>query len=654
MAYQAGHDDDDRDVNAAFQYSGNGDYFIYNTQEHITSPNKQHFSPANKQEVHTRKEFDPQGTAPYSNYSNTTPSTPSHQRGWSGSTISTQISSGKPFLSSSSSSVKNVRLANTSGSWIPEIIAIVISLGTLGSILGVLAKFNGHALPEWPYYITLNALIALLAAVTTAAMNMSLQNSMSQLKWIRFTESRVRLSNMEAFDEASRGTWGAIKLLFTARGGFLGSFGATVSIVALLLGPFAQQVVTYQTREVESLEGASVSRALNYTGALPGNTTSTGFVPILPLKSAVYNGLFAENGRPGAALAFECHSGNCTWDHYDTLGVCAECVDLTPFIKAYCGAEGSKDCGWQVPQGAKLADSTEVFSMTSQIPAARGGQPHSSIMQLIFMGTEAHDGLAGETKPWARQCALSACLQTLESRVSNGILTEKTIDTKTNLTVLDNSNLNDGNDHNVYVVGEDGTPYELGIEAMLSMRGWFASLFADGSASRSAAAYNRTITDNSVVVNLTVGISSGETFFDSDIVTAFYWNYYEYADGLDLLVSDMATSMTVAFRSFAGAVPVAGRAIYTESYVHVRWGFAIVPIFVVVGAALFLVAAVYRSEKSTVQIWKSSALATLFHGLDDGTKAHFGHTRSLQEQKHQARIIKVRLEESDDGTLLRM
>ena len=54
---------------------------------------------------------------------------------------------------------------------------------------------------------------------------------------------------------------------------FLGSFGAIIAIVALALGPFAQQVVTYQTRTVSSLEGASVNRALNYTGALPGNTS---------------------------------------------------------------------------------------------------------------------------------------------------------------------------------------------------------------------------------------------------------------------------------------------------------------------------------------------------------------------------------------------
>ncbi|KAI0509150.1 hypothetical protein F5B22DRAFT_649197 [Xylaria bambusicola] len=631
-----------------------GEYFIYNNQGQVISPNHPYISPTQGGQLNAQKsEF--QEISSYHAYPSSSPNYPSHHRGWSESTTSTHISSGKPFLPSSSSSIKKSFTLNTGGSWIPEIISVVIAFGAVGSMIGVLAKFNGHALPEWPYYITLNALIAVLAAVTASAMNMSLQNSMSQLKWVRFKKSRTRLSDMEVYDEASRGIWGAMKLLFTYRGSLLGSFGAFVSIIVLLLGPFAQQIVVYQTREAESLEGASVSRALNYTGALPGTSSSTGFVPILPLKSAVYNGLFAENGRPEASLAFDCQSGNCTFDPYDTLGVCAQCVDLTPFIQEYCAAgRASGNCGWQVPQGAELADSTEVFSMTSQIPSARGDQPHSSIVRLIFMGTEAYNGRAGEVNPWARQCTLSACVQTLETTISNGVLDEKTVDIRTNTTVLDNTDLNDGYDHNVYVDGKDGTQYKLSIEAMLAMRGWFSTLFTNGSASRSTSAYNRTITDNSVVVNLTVGISSGETFFDSDIVTAFYWNYYEYANGLDLLVNDTATSMTVAFRSFSGAAPVSGRAVYTESYVQVRWSFAIVPIFVVIGAAIFLLAMIYQSRKSATQVWKSSALAMLFHGLDENAKNHFMHARSLQEQNAQARATKVQLEESDDITLLRM
>lgn len=529
--------------------------------------------------------------------------------------------------------------------------------------MGVLARFENRPLPDWPYYITLNALIALLAAVALATMSVSLQNGISQLKWIRFKESRAPLADMETFDEASRGTWGALKLLATARGGFLGSFGAIIAIVSLALGPFAQQIITYQMRAVmdESPGSATIARAQNYTGALPGNTSSTGYVPILPLKSAVYNGLFAENGRPNAALKFECQTGNCTWPSFDTVGVCHECVDLTPYMTRYCaGSEGdgsnNNDCGWTVPQGPSyLNSSSDVFSMTPLIPSANGDMPHSTIMKLVFLGTEAKDGEAGELKPWAQQCSLSVCLQTLDAAVANGVLSENVTNSVVNQTVVDMTKGDTSQDYAAYVTGGDGETYNVGMEALLSMRGWFSSLFSAGRAVRTTSDTERTITDNSVVVNLTVGISSGVTFFDSDIVTAFYWNYYEYqdADGVDMLVSDMATSMTVAFRSFMGAVPVSGRAISMESFVHVRWGFAVLPIVVVVATVLFLMAAIYRTRQSNTKALKSSALAMLFHGLDEDIRSQFGSVRNLHDKKRQARVVKVQLDESDGKSLLR-
>ena len=55
----------------------------------------------------------------------------------------------------------------------------------------------------------------------------------------------------------------------------LGSFGAIVAVVALALGPFSQQIATYKIRSVESDVGAIIPRALNYTGALAGNTSTS-------------------------------------------------------------------------------------------------------------------------------------------------------------------------------------------------------------------------------------------------------------------------------------------------------------------------------------------------------------------------------------------
>ena len=55
----------------------------------------------------------------------------------------------------------------------------------------------------------------------------------------------------------------------------LGSSGAIIAIVALALGPFAQQVATYRTRMVLAKEPATIPTALNYTGVLPGKSSSS-------------------------------------------------------------------------------------------------------------------------------------------------------------------------------------------------------------------------------------------------------------------------------------------------------------------------------------------------------------------------------------------
>ncbi|RYP69829.1 hypothetical protein DL769_005181 [Monosporascus sp. CRB-8-3] len=242
--------------------------------------------------------------------------------------------------------------------------------------------------------------------------------------------------------------------------------------------------------------------------------------------------------------------------------------------------------------------------------------------------------------------------------VANGVLTERVARAGLNNTVVDfRASWDGGKDNGVYFAGssDNSIAYLLGIEAMLSMPGWFATLFANGSAVRSAADFNRTVTDSTIAINLTVGISSGETFFDSDAVAAFYWDYYEYAGGLDTLVADVATSMTVAFRSFLGAAPVPGRAVSQQSYVHVRWGFAVLAVVVVVVAtALFLVLAIYWTRRSETEPWKSSALALLFHCLDENVRAQFDAIGGMDEKKRQAKGVKVQLDESDENrTLLR-
>lgn len=149
-----------------------------------------------------------------------------------------------------------------------------------------------------------------------------------------------------------------------------------MAILTLALNPFSQQVATYKPRMVSSTEGATNLRSTGYELALGSASSSEGFIPILPLKAAVYNGLFAEDGKPLLKLPVSCLTGNCTWDKFETLGVCNKCVDMTDYLDRSCpdndfeDQDGSEDddesrCGWSLPSGAVLNTSADAFSMHS-------------------------------------------------------------------------------------------------------------------------------------------------------------------------------------------------------------------------------------------------------------------------------------------------
>ncbi|KAL3417623.1 hypothetical protein PVAG01_10633 [Phlyctema vagabunda] len=389
---------------------------------------------------------------------------------------------------------------------------------------------------------------------------------------------------------------------------------------------------------------------MNYSGVLPGDSSANGFVPILPMKAAVYSGLFAES-EP-ASPKVSCETGNCTWPSFSTLAVCYSCVDLTPFMTRFCNdSSDTSDCGWQVPQGARLRDSKDVFSMTSFTPSMFGDMPYTNIIKLIFMGTEAQDGDPENFNPWATQCTIDYCSQTMTSTVVNGKLTENVTETVRNNTVVDISQ-SEGRTPVELITPENQTVF-ISEPAMLGIQSWFSTVFTNGSASRNST-FEGIDEATLVIVNLTVGISSGTTYFDTDIVQTFYWNYYEYPDGLPRLMSDLATAMTVAFRSFNGKIDIIGSATTLETYVKVRWVWISLPLFVVLATTAFLVLAMLQSRKSGTELWKGSALALLFYGLDHATKVQFGTVSTFEDKKRLMKDIRVKLDEDRNfGSVLR-
>ncbi|KAH7417123.1 hypothetical protein BKA64DRAFT_701909 [Cadophora sp. MPI-SDFR-AT-0126] len=588
----------------------------------------------------------------------------SHSRNWSSSTRVTAI--GDDFDDTDRlvpEKAKSKIISNES--WFLEILCLVIGALSFGASIALLAVFHNKPLPEWLFGITLNTLIALISAITNTSLAVPLASGFGQLKWNWFKRKPSPLP-----------TWNCSMKQVVVLGGlsdyflrvvegeqlqssqsavvteilrYIGLFGAFITITALFLGPFSQQVATYPTREVVSDQLASVPAALNYTPALPGNSGSTGFVPILPMKSAVFHGLFSESGL--AQPKPICPTGNCTYPPLTTLATCSTCVDIRSVMMQYCDedADDTSKCGWQA-MGAKLQSSNDAFSMTTFIPSKSGNMPHSNIMKFIFMGTESRNGSAGDLQPWATQCTLEYCAQTINSTVVNGKLTEVVTSEIRNTTVVDTTNSMGKAD--IAIMTPDNTSVFISEPAALGIQSWFTTLFSNGSASRNSD-FQSLDPDALVVVNLTVGISSGTTYFDTDIIQTFYWDYYEYNDGIPQAMNELATAMTVAFRSFK-TVPMYGNATSTQTYVHVQWVWIVLPLFVVGATAVFLVLAMMNTSRSGTELWKGSAIAMLFYGLDHATKVQFGTEGGFDEKKRRMRSLRVYLDDDKNfGNVLR-
>ena len=85
---------------------------------------------------------------------------------------------------------------------------------------------------------------------------------LGQLKWQHFESRPRRLIEFEIFENASRGPWGALDLLYHMHWrAIAGSTGAIITVLAVAMDPFAQQVIQFDSRPVTAHNETSVISA---------------------------------------------------------------------------------------------------------------------------------------------------------------------------------------------------------------------------------------------------------------------------------------------------------------------------------------------------------------------------------------------------------
>jgi hypothetical protein len=210
-------------------------------------------------------------------------------------------------------------------SWLYECAALAVSVGCLVALAVMLGIYDSKETPQLPYNITLNALISVLSTAAKSSLLFAVAGTLGQVKWVWFTEKR-ELSDMQTFDDATRGPWGALVLLCSRSIRPLASLGATITILALAYGPFLQQLVRYPVIEenVPSHE-ATTKQAISLDATMNFSNWDSARVAAWSDISQ-----FDRNAN--------CPTGNCTWSPFTSLGYCSKCSDTTAETSLNCSA----------------------------------------------------------------------------------------------------------------------------------------------------------------------------------------------------------------------------------------------------------------------------------------------------------------------------
>jgi len=150
--------------------------------------------------------------------------------------------------------------------WTFEIAAMTVSAGALVAIAAVLLAFDGKPMSTWHAFIRPNTVVSALSTLSKSSMLMVVGQGLGQLKWQHFQQRPRRLIDFEVLDSASRGPMGAMQLLYRLKWRALAAcVGAVITVLAIAMDPFVQQVIYYDSHLVPASNVSSaISRAQSY------------------------------------------------------------------------------------------------------------------------------------------------------------------------------------------------------------------------------------------------------------------------------------------------------------------------------------------------------------------------------------------------------
>lgn len=524
---------------------------------------------------------------------------------------------------------------------------------------------------------------AVFAAVAKAALILPVSEAIGQLKWVWVQEER-KLFDFLTFDNASRGPLGSFLLLGTTRCRFVAfladhsstspqrqskssqvcrgliSMAAAITVCALAFEPFFQQSVSYPSRDLVS--GNGTIHIANSYGPIVGDiwyNVPADFVwagvginggAVRSAALEVANAI-ANKNEPVRSAPSLCPTGRCTWKPYSTLAVCNRCQDMSHLLVPICQRadlnQPGRDSGTVNACGYRLnmslvtgshgvqrefytglstvfvGDIVRADSLGNSYPwNSTAFQKSTHTLLDFYLGFVPNDyqGTLRNQTPILLECLFQWCVKTLEASHQEGRLHEKVLAT--------------------YIPPDAPEPLDIPDRRVNPLKSAPNDPFVMSAAGRrfSVGANMTRRMRNSLHANMPIALGSSD--LDASNQYPGRWNFVqESPHNVNNVLGAMAEAVTNYIRGSTneGTQQFQGDAWIKEPFVEVQWLWLLLPGTLLFGTLVLICGTIIRSKQKDVPAWKSSALATLLHGLTEESrqKIHVGASQSEVEKLSQ-------------------
>jgi hypothetical protein len=550
--------------------------------------------------------------------------------------------------------------------WIWETCACFVAIIALSAILATLYPHAGNPLPQWPFQISINALLFVYSLVLKAALLFVTGACLGQLQWAWFTSDHP-LHDLVWYDQAGRGSWGSVRFIWLQRMRHpLAAFGALITVIAVAIDPFIQQLVAPEDCSVTVIGQNATMPRTNY------------FDPDEPV--AIAGVLTSGVLSPGTTIASQCSTGNCTFTStYETLAYCSYCDDTTATVEttttcsnnAKVGSYTGVDSPYNIcpPNSSINITSTTSTGLTSTFFVANTSYPASNVNNTavlimeptvytggdytinqdffisflwgkVIYNNQPGEGCVAGKDTWACNgygavnCTLKPCVREYNATIVGNIIEEVQIAQSQpmwhdvtpdiyDVQILDTECTSA--DDNVFLKTQ-------GFDVEQSQERWMLINGLDPEGSSRNSSLSRSLLDRKCLYM--AGVDFGQTLpqmvqqlfadkiiFNGRTDTALPIMQHIYDDGrvgfdhIQQIFANVSDAMTQYIRMNGAANwsdPATGQVNHYATCIKVRWPWLAFPAALTALTIIYFVVVVASSSLQQMPLWKASILAWIF------------------------------------------